>query len=270
MARLLLSAVGITRAPAMTADNYLLSLLATHAVDLTAKSPALKAANMVLPHVYAWGGANIVGDVKASGSFAKGTAVHGGCDIDLFISLSSTVGTALGDIYFGLLHHISRSGFVARQQNVSIGVTVDGFHVDLVPARRLSQYGGDHSLYRSRVPTWTKTNIDVHIREVHGSGRQDEIRILKLWKLRHGIRFPSFYLELAVLRALYGARRGDLANNVFKVLDFLATDFVTATFQDPANTANRISDDLDAREKVAVARAAAAAVAATTWERVVW
>ena len=253
----------------MTADDYLRSLLSSYAVDLTPKSPALKAAKKVLPHVEKWGGPHIV-DVKASGSFAKGTAVHGGCDIDLFVSLSSTVGTSLGDIYFGLLNHIQQSGFNARQQNVSIGVDVDGFHVDLVPARRQSQYGADHSLYRSRVPTWTKTNIDVHIRTVQASARQDEIRIMKLWKLRHGVRFPSFYLEIAVLEALHGARHGDLASNVWKVLGFLAGSFETTTFMDPANTANCISEDLTAVERRAVKKQAAASLAAKTWEQVVW
>lgn len=254
----------------MTADDYLRSLLSSYAVDLTPKSPAIKAAKKVLPHVYAWGGAHIVGDVKASGSFAKGTAVHGGCDIDLFISLSSTVGTSLGDIYFGLLNHIQQSGFTARQQNVSIGVDVDGFHVDLVPGRRQSQHGADHSLYRSRVPTWTKTNIDLHIRAVQNSGRQDEIRIMKLWKLRHNVRFPSFYLELAVLEALHGARHGDLSSNVWKVLGFLAGSFEATTFMDPANTANCISDDLSATEKRIVKTQAAASLAAKTWGQVVW
>lgn len=253
----------------MTADQYLTSVLNKYAVDLTTGSPAVKAANQVLPHVYNWGGSHIV-DIKPSGSFAKGTAVHGGCDIDLFISLSSTVSNSLGDIYFGLLAHVKQSGFVARQQNVSIGVDVGGFHVDLVPGRRQSQYGGDHSLYRSQASTWTKTNVDVHIRHVAGSSRQDEIRVLKLWKLRHGVRFPSFYLELAVLQALHYARRGDLANNVFTVLRFLAADFAATSFQDPANTANWISNDLTTEEKLVIKRQAAASLVATDWGQIVW
>ncbi len=93
---------------------------------------------------------------------------------------------------------------------------------------------------------------------------------MKIWKLRHGVRFPSFYLELVVLHALSGSRKGDLANNVLKVLSFLAGDFAGTRFQDPANSANWISDDLDATEKRAIKHQAASSLAATNWSQIVW
>ena len=53
------------------------------------------------------------------------------------------------------------------------------------------------------------------------SGRIDEIRLLKTWRTLHGLRFPSFYLEMAALDALRYALRGNVAVNVLRCLEYL-------------------------------------------------
>jgi len=77
------------------------------------------------------------------------------------------------------------------------------------------------------------------------------------------VDFPSFYLEMAVIAALSGARSGNLSGNVQKVLEYLRDTFVNARFVDPANTNNIISDDLNMTEQAAIQRAAAAALGRT-------
>ena len=74
--------------------------------------------------------------------------------------------------------------------------------MDLVPGKRQNALSDDHSLYRRKADTWTKTNVLTHARTVVGAGRADEIRILKLWRNQKGLDLPSFYLELSVIRAL--------------------------------------------------------------------
>ena len=113
-------------------------------------------------------------------------------------------------------------------------------------------------LYRRCADTWTKTNIVAHISHVIAAGWIPETRILKLWRNQKGLDFPSFYLELAVIRALApGLYKSGLANDVWKVFQFLAGDFPSARIQDPANTNNVISDDLDADDHVDAADGAA-------------
>jgi hypothetical protein len=70
-------------------------------------------------------------------------------------------------------------------------------------------FGVPNSLYRSKPNTWTQTNISTYISHVVNSGRTDEIRILKIWRQLHGLTFPSFFLELAVINALLYTRRGN-------------------------------------------------------------
>ncbi len=152
--------------------------------------------------------------------------------------------------------------------------------MDLVPGKRQDALSGDHSLYRRKADTWTKTNILTHARTVIGAGRANEIRILKLWRNQKGLDFPSFYLELSVIRALSAKPlpglltynpQPTLAQRVMTVFDYLRDSFPAARIADPANTNNIISDDLTAQEKAKVSAAAKAArqAAASSWEDIV-
>ncbi len=179
------------------------------------------------------------------------------------------MGGPLRDLYNNLYSALAAWGFRPRRQNVSIGLTVRGLSVDVVPARRHTGTGQDHSLYRNRTGTWTKTNVDRHIQIVRGSGRIDEIRATKIWRRLHGLEFPSIYLELAVIRAL-GRQRNGLAVNFLTVLEWLSGQIRPAAILDPANTENVISDDLSASEKTAIATRAAWSLRQPNWGQVIW
>jgi hypothetical protein len=198
----------------------------------------------------------------------KGTANHSGTDIDLFISLSSKTPESLPEIYEKLFTWLQQNKYAPQRQNVSIKINVGGYGVDLVPAKRQSVVGTDHSLYRRRAHTWTKTNVTKHIVRVRQAGRVAETRIIKLWRDQHRIEFPSFYLELTVINALSGAR-GTLSSNVVRVFEHLRDRFPNARVVDPANTSNIISDDLTLAEKNSIKEAAASALSVSDWNQIV-
>ena len=179
-------------------------------------------------------------------------------DIDLSYLLSNGTPETLKEIYEQPVPlKMAGSGHNPKRQNVSINVRVNGYDVDLVPAKRHNSYSQDHSLYRRKADTWTKTNITRHISYVSGSGRTQEARIIKLWRNQKALDFPSFYLEVTVINALAYAR-GSLSDNVWKVFQYLRDDFANARVLDPANTNNVISDDLTATERARVKAAASA------------
>jgi hypothetical protein len=105
---------------------------------------------------------------------------------------------------------------------------------------------------------------------VTNSGRTEEIRLLKLWRTRHGLRFPSFFLELAVIDALYYSRYGELATNVWRTLEHFRDNLERARYVDPSNTNNIVSDDCTAAEKSAIAAKAQESIGKSTWEEIVW
>ncbi len=252
----------------MSADEYLQRILLRETVDTGPYSPVRSVLTQLDPIIRKWAGDKLL-SISPSGSFAKGTANRSGTDIDLFVSLSEQTSESLREIYNKLFNTMTEKGYSPKRQNVSVKVRVSGYDVDLVPGKRQDRWSNDHSLYRRRADTWTKTDVAVHIKKVWQSGRQNEIRIIKLWRDQKGLDFPSFFLELSAIDALSAQLGGALSKNVWKVFDYLRDSFPTARVVDPANTNNIISDDLTAAEKAKVKAAAARALSAKDWSEIV-
>jgi len=252
----------------MNNEEYVRSIISKYALSSAPTPAGAAAAQAAYPLIQQWAGKHLL-KVSYSGSTAKGTAISGITDVDLFISLSNDTPENLSDIFQKLAKRFEDSGYTIRRQNVSIGIKHNGISLDLVPARKHSGNTGDHSLYRSKARTWTQTNVDTHVRIVTQSGRLDEIRALKIWRALHGLEFPSFYLELTVINALYRKQAGQVASNFAAVLEYLRDSFERAAVTDPANANNKISDDLSAAEKRAVASAAATCLQ-RNWNQVLW
>jgi Domain of unknown function (DUF6602) len=216
--------------------------LRREAIDTGPYSPVRGVQAVLLPIIQEWAGTMLL-SFNPSGSFMKGTANRSGTDIDLFISISENTPDTLRELYRKLVARMKAKGYTTTQQNVSVKVRVNGYDVDLVPGKRQDAWGTDHSLYRRKAGTWTKININTHTRHVNDAGRQQESRVLKLWRDQKGLDFPSFYLELTVINALAGTY-GTVAANVWKAFQYLTDRFPNARVVDPANTNNIISDDL--------------------------
>jgi hypothetical protein len=253
----------------VTGDEYVAAVLRKHAVDTSSGSPAETAARSTVPAIRRWAGIYLA-DILLSGSYSKGTATRLGTDIDLFISVASNTPGSLKEIYENLFALCSEQGWSPRRQNVSIGVRMGGVDVDLTPGRLQNGYRDYHSIYRRRGDTWTQTNVSLHIDTVRASGRADEIRAIKIWRHRHSLDFPSFFLELAVIEALKGKQRGTLAANVLSALQFIGEEISRVRLVDPANTNNVVSDELTLVEKNSVAACAVVAGHARTWEEILW
>lgn len=250
----------------MSADDYIKGVLAKYAVNV---SGAESAGNLLYPVIQRWAGQFLV-RAEFSGSLSKGTAVTLSTDADIFISLSSTTPGTLENIYNTLANAVASAGYPVKRQNVSLGTKVNGYKIDLVPGRRQSSNGHDHSLWKARSKTWTKTNIQTHIGIVSNSRRLEEIRAIKVWRSLHGLEFPSIYLELVAIEALRCARVGNVASNLSLVLEYLRDSFVRARFVDPANTNNVISDDITLAQKQAIAQQAEVSRAKPTYGQVIW
>lgn len=253
----------------MTPDDYIAEIISEYEVQRGASSATEQAARRIAPAIVDWAG-EWLHCIAISGSYAKGTAVSGGSDIDLFISLKASTPGRLKMNYDSLYKLALLEGWSPRQQNVSIGIQSNGAKIDLVPARIQLGRRIWHSLYRRKAGSWTQTNVDLHISRVGNSKRIDEIRAIKIWRNLRSIDFPSFYLELTVINALYGRPINTLADNVFICLQYLSKSFLRARVIDPANTNNCISDDLTLAEKRTIANAANLTLQAGTWEEVIW
>lgn len=222
------------------------------------------------PLIRQWAGAHL-NSVTISGSNAKGTAVNSSADIDLFISLSSSLNWTLTQIYDSLYNYFSSLGYNPRKQNVSIRVNYPGGSVDLVPGRQQPGWTSDHSLHvRRNSQGWTKTNVQQHISLISSSGKQNLIKLVKIWRDCNNLQFPSLYLELCVLEATHGQWYTGLEQEFRSVMTWLYNYIENRRIVDPANTNNVLSNDLTASEKKAIKLAAAIAATTTNLHQVVY
>lgn len=224
-----------------------------------------------------WGGDQIA-TIKPSGSSAKGTAVVGSADLDLFISLKSSTAGTLGDLYDSLYIHfgsfIKSHGIKRRRQNVSIRIFYKDLEVDFVPGKKMAGYHSWHSLHvRRDKKIWTQTNVDSHIKKVVNSGRVEEIILIKIWRDINKLNFPSIYLELSVINALRGKRKGNLESNLITIFKYLSSkgNFISTTILDPANGNNVISKMIIKKEKLKISSMANKSIKLVPdWKKIIY
>jgi len=253
----------------MTGNQYLFLVLKKYEPSAGTVYLVRRAANQIIPILRVWSGNYFLG-VNLSGSYAKGTAIKGGTDLDLFVSLRSITPNTLHEIYQNLLRFLKQTGYTPRPQNVSIHINHQGLSVDIIPGKRQSALSLSHSIYKNRTKTWIQTNIKRHIELIKYSKRRREIKLLKIWRQLYNLEFPSFYLELTVLKALLRRPYFSLEKNIGLIFKYLAVDFENARVVDPANTSNIISDDLTAAEKKKISNTAKECLEKPCWDQIIW
>jgi len=253
----------------LTADEYLQSVLSKYYVNTSSSSTACQVAQKIPTLIKEWH-KGYLNEIKFSGSYAKGTAIKGNTDVDLFISLKSSTPAPLKEIYDTLFNFLYRKLLNPQKRNASINLVLDSTSIDLIPAKQQEGYQNYHSIWLNRQNTWNQTNVDMHINQVVQSGRLDEIKLTKIWRKIHGLEFPSFYLELVVIDALKGKLKNQLADNFWSVLVYLRDNFKNVKFEDPSNTNNIISEDLKDYEKQLIANEASNSRLQKRWESIIW
>lgn len=253
----------------MTSNEYVEGILKRYEVPSGPMSLVEQTANSFAPIIRNWAD-QWLDSLSLSGSYAKNTAVRGGSDVDLFISLKSDTPRNLKEIYESLFQLASNSGLSPRRQNVSICVHYNGLKIDLVPARIQPGYKKWHSLYKRKTDSWTQTNVSSHIETVGNSLRTKEIRALKIWRNLRNIDFPSFFLELTAINALSHRPTVTLAENILIALRYVGSSLASLRIEDPANSNNCISDDLTHAEKQAIASQAWLSAQARNWNEIIW
>jgi hypothetical protein len=256
----------------MLDDLYLMAVVAKHRVAEGPEATPERIRRQLAPALRRWGGRHLEG-VTVSGSYAKGTAIRGATlapadvDVDLLLSLGPDAPDSLADYQARLARDLME--YQPMMGNVSVKLLVDNIRVDLTVGRRSPESRG-HTLWQHRRGTWIRTNVTEQIRFVRESGRRDEILAAKVWRRKQGLYFPSFCLELAVIRAPGTGTGGwGLGARVIEALRFLAEEFPATVLRDPANGSNVVSDLMTEAEKRRVAHAAWRSARAESWTEVV-
>ncbi len=253
----------------MTPDQYVEAVLMKYQVPRGPASPAERLGSAVAGPLGTWAN-QYLNELRYSGSYAKETGVRGVSDVDVFISLKSDTPGTLKELYNQLYRFTNDQGWSPRQQNVSVGVTVNGTRGDLVPGKVQVGYHNYHSIYLRKRDSWTQTNVALHVDTVRNSGRLLEIRAVKIWRFLRGLDFPSLYLELFTIESLSGRSQSGLAENLLHALRTIGTSLASTRIEDPSNTNNALSDDLTRQEKERIASSAWQSSQQQSWGSIIW
>lgn len=187
--------------------------------------------------------------IKYSGSIAKKTAINASKDLDLAVHFKKDSYGSLKQMYEDVYDLLCQHYIAVQKQNVSIGLSLE--NVDVVPGRRIEDgSNNDVNLFRKDTEGSIKTNLETHKDYIKNSNCRKIIRLLKIWKNAHALKFKSFALEILVIKALDGFEGTSLTAKTKKVLEFIETNVRTITLIDPANTNNNISDAIDDFKKI--------------------
>lgn len=258
-----------TAVSSVTASDYLSRILAREVVDRRSATELEDVATKIELLCTAWGGEHIV-EVVPGGAFEKATANRSGISMDFVVWIRTQSARRIPEVYESMYATFERLGLNPIRRDVTIALQAgDRLTVDILPAKRLSMISDIHEIYSSRRSLAITTNLHQHVLDSHEANRQDEIRILKLWRDQNGLDFPSFYLELAVVAALRRRPVGALVDNVWATLGFFERLLVPRAMLDPANAANIVSDELTSAQKRSIALAASAARNGRPWSEIV-
>ena len=218
-------------------------------------------------------------EVQKSGSRAKGTAIKGSSDMDMFLSITDRNNEdTLQNYYNEIYDFLKNKGYKVRKQNVSIGIQYYGYDIDIVPAKKTNQSSYmkdlksyyDHWLWSNKKQHRTKTNIQKHIDIVRDNSLQNYVMLTKVWRNNHGLDFPSIYIELMINEALSKKRSYDLAKDFYYILSYIRDNIENKKIVDPSNSQNIISDSLSTQEKASIKKAVVDSFAKQYWSQVIW
>jgi hypothetical protein len=183
--------------------------------------------------------------IRYGGSKAKGTLIKESYDLDIVCYLpsdSDVAGKTLAEIYENVRNCLANAYYVEEKTSAlrlkgrSATDYMRDFHIDVVPGRFTDESKTDCFIYqKSAEKCRLKTNLDAHVAHVKDSGVVDAIRLLKLWKVRKGLRVKQFVFELLIIDLLQGIKSKPISDQLLHVLREISGHADPIHVEDPAN-----------------------------------
>jgi tRNA nucleotidyltransferase (CCA-adding enzyme) len=219
--------------------------------------------------------------IRYGGSRAKGTLILEYYDLDIICYFpydDMTAGETLEDIFnnvekvLSTVYYVEKRTSALRLKSRDPQSFAKDFHIDVVPGRFTDDKKADAFIHQNAGDKKRlKTNLDVHIQHVKESGVLDAIRLLKLWKVRRGLRLKQFAFELFIIDLLAKKKNSPLSDQLQHVWTELRDRSEAPAVADPANpTGNDLTSLLNAEWPTlsATAGSTLATIQAPGWEAI--
>lgn len=188
-----------------------------------------------------------------AGSKKKHTMIKECFDFDMLFYFPSDTEESIEDIYNFIFKALKSNYDYVTKNNAAIRIQFPNeidlekhhFHVDVVPAKRITGSKDEAFLYQSKTGTKLKTSLEKHLESVRDFERYDILKLLKLWKFRKSVDFPSFTIEQIAIEATKGIeqktmKRAELLIHIFKYICKKLSQ--RKKIEDPANPSHNILD----------------------------
>ena len=179
--------------------------------------------------------------IRYGGSKSKGTMIKEAYDLDVicyFPRDDDDAGGNLETIFENVKKSLTKK-YIVIPKSSAIRLqsqSYQDFHVDVVPGRFVDDKKEDAFLHRTTgEKKRLKTNLDVHIEHVKGSGVVPTIRLMKLWRVRRGLSLKHFGLELLTIETAKSKKSAGLDTQLQHVWRTLRDDVDSIKIEDPAN-----------------------------------
>lgn len=250
-------------------NEYIRSVISNHNLPAGKDTKTKNALEEFTPKIKNWA-SNVLENIRPIGSYAKGTGIKGSSEIDLLVSLNVHTRGTLNDLSDNLFSYLRSNNFYPQRKEYSIRLIFVNTSVELFLSRSPAAGSMNNVLYNSTTNICLETKTQTHTDLILRSNRIEEIQAVKIWRNLTGLKFPTLYLELTVLNALFNRKKNRLEKNFLNVMEYLMEGFLEETVTDPANPKNIISDLLTTAEKKAVAAAAKIARNQADWSNILW
>ncbi len=201
--------------------------------------------------------------IKIAGSVSKGTANRENYDLDIVVYFPSSDSRTLKEIYEAVQNKLATRYSIESKTSAirirSLGTNGQNaeYHIDVVPGKFIENSHDVFLHVRYGDKERMQTNLKTHIQHIVGSGCQDVIRLVKLWKVRNGLSLKTFVLELFVVKTLAGSQsKTNLEASFARVMEAFNTR-MRVELVDPANTGNIVSKLLTDADKSMISSKAA-------------
>lgn len=231
----------------MDANKFLKDLLKAHEVAPDSKEmKALEEERAKVEKLINAEYADTKPTISYGGSKAKDTMILESYDLDLptYFGNEDRKDESLHDIFKSMAkclekeYHVEQKRSALRLKKKGKQDEHKDFRIDVVPGRYTDDTKTDSYLYvndqseKERL----KTNLQTHVDHVKNSGFLDEIRLLKLWKVRNNIEVKTFILELLTIKILSDDKFNEtLEKNLKHVWTKIRDGIDDINLEDPAN-----------------------------------
>lgn len=251
----------------MDTQHYLHGVLDKYAAEkIEMHDPRLSEVKSI---VKSWGGKNLK-NIHLTGANNKRTAINESTDCDLLVSLKDHEVSELPNLYKSLEYEFLNYGIKPSRHTNSIFLESNGLKIEVIPAVFKNGTLNYHCIYYEPIKQILETNVSLHDNHVLDSRHQNEIKLIKIWRRNHQLKFPTLFLELSVLKALNHRSSSSLTENFRTILKHLEENILHDVMVDLANSNHKVSELISIDEKISIKEAAAASLLTESIESVIW